>query len=246
MSLHHEAPTTYVIPIAGDIDGRHTDEALELLKAADVGAGKEGLRVTLNGGMYDETKQQAIIEFICDPDRTGLEGDDAGKRKREDEDEDDEKKEKDGRSLKFVSYDRDNAELHVLRLEWKTKYACKGASVEDPAPEQGSGWGFFTWFIIMYAWVVSCVCVYDGGADCAVQLVPGCRSILDLWFVARLQPLRRKRVLNPSPPLCPLPIHGRKKHILTPHPSDGSRLTLATAAGTCSRTATRSGTFRTC
>lgn len=154
VSLHHATPSVDVIPVAGDIDGRHADPAVKRLKASD--PGREGLRVTLNGGLYDKTNQQAVIEFICDPDRTGLEGDEETRQKREDE-----KGEKD-KSLKFVSYDTNNTELHVLKLEWKTKYACEGTRGEDPAPTPdpdpapGSSWGFFTWFIIMYVACHSC------------------------------------------------------------------------------------------
>ncbi|KAL0640157.1 type II membrane protein [Maublancomyces gigas] len=148
VSLNHGAPTIYVIPIAGDIDGRHTDEELKRLKTSDAVAGKEGLRLTLNGGLYDKVKQQAVVEFICDLDRTGLEGEKGEKEteKRETETETETETEK---SLKFVSYDTDDKELHVLRLEWKTKYACEVVA-SDPPPDQGSSsWGFFTWFIII-------------------------------------------------------------------------------------------------
>lgn len=148
VSLHHEKPSVDVIPVAGDIDGRHADASVKRLKASD--PEREGLRVTLNGGLYDKTNQQAVIEFICDPDRTGLEGNEGTKQKREDEN--NEKENEKDKSLKFVSYDTDNTELHVLRLEWKTKYACEGTRGEDPdpTPDPRSSWGFFTWFIIMY------------------------------------------------------------------------------------------------
>lgn len=136
-----------MIPIAGDIDGRHTDEELKRLKTSDAVAGKEGLRLTLNGGLYDKVKQQAVVEFICDQDRTGLEGEKGEKGEKETEKRETETE----KSLKFVSYDTDDKELHVLRLEWKTKYACEVVA-SDPLPDQGSSssWGFFTWFIIMY------------------------------------------------------------------------------------------------
>lgn len=161
MSLHHKAPSVDAIPIAGDIDGRHTDQEVKRLKPTEATGGKEGLRVTLNGGFYDETKQQAVIEFICDPERTGLEGDDDGDEKAAES----AGKEK---SLKFVGYDTDNKELHVLRLEWRTKYVCEGVEdpAPDPVPDQGSGWGFFTWFIIMYVGCVLCpFSLVHGGAD---------------------------------------------------------------------------------
>lgn len=127
-----------MIPVAGDIDGRHTDEELKRLKTSDAVAGKEGLRLTLNGGLYDKVKQKAVVEFICDRDRTGLEGE-KGETETETE-----------KSLKFVSYDTDDKELHVLRLEWKSKYACEIVTSDPPPDQGGSSWGFFTWFIIMY------------------------------------------------------------------------------------------------
>ncbi|RPB06221.1 hypothetical protein L873DRAFT_1797187 [Choiromyces venosus 120613-1] len=157
-----------IIPIAGDIEGRHVEEVVTRIKASDSHAdsGKEGLRVVLNGGYYEKKKQQAIVEFICDPTKTGLEGlkkEEEGegkeKRKREEEkkeggDKEPEKKDpKEGekaeeQSLKFISYDTSNADRDVLRLEWKTKHACESVE-KDPSADQGNHWGFFTWFIII-------------------------------------------------------------------------------------------------
>jgi hypothetical protein len=157
-----ETPLVAVIPIAGDIEGRHTDEVVERLKTstAPTDQGKEGLRVVLHGGLYNNAKQQAIVDFICDPDKTGLEGDEpdetepeeAGKtegvaRRSPEEDKGGDKEKKD-RSLKYVSYESVEGK-HTLRLEWKTKYACETATGGDGSPDSGSGWGFFTWFIIM-------------------------------------------------------------------------------------------------
>lgn len=52
-------------------------------------------------------------------------------------------------SLRFCGYDLEDVgkdkKARTLRLEWRTKYACEDA----PAPDGGSHWGFFTWFIIM-------------------------------------------------------------------------------------------------
>ncbi|KAH0614093.1 uncharacterized protein H6S33_005979 [Morchella sextelata] len=157
-----ETPLVAVIPIAGDIEGRHTDEVVERLKTstAPTDQGKEGLRVVLHGGLYNNAKQQAIVDFICDPDKTGLEGDEpdetepeeAGKtegvaRRSPEEDKGGDKEKKD-RSLKYVSYESVEGK-HTLRLEWKTKYACETATGGDGSPDSGSGWGFFTWFIII-------------------------------------------------------------------------------------------------
>lgn len=155
-----------IIPIAGDIDGRHVDEKITRLKTSDSHAdsGKEGFRAVLNGGLYEKKPQQAIVEFICDPNKTGLEGlkkeeEGKDKRKREEKKEEGDDKEperkdpKEGespeeQSLKFISYDTTDAGKDVLRLVWRTKYACENVE-KDPGADQGNHWGFFTWFIIM-------------------------------------------------------------------------------------------------
>ena len=104
--------------------------------------------------------QMAIIEFVCDKERTGLEGDEKDDRDKDEDDTEDEKfrrrEEEDetdspkGKSLKFNSYKEeklDKKTVGVLRLEWRTKYACEDAS--GGLGESSGRWGFFTWFIIM-------------------------------------------------------------------------------------------------
>lgn len=134
------------------------------------------MRVELNGGRYpfDNSKgqtQKAIIEFVCDPERTGLEGvgaddrekleDEPTERRRlaraedgekEGEGEKDGDKEKNESSLQFVSYkfeEDGKSETEVLRLNWRTKYACEGQTEHTPSPSKSKSWGFFTWFLIM-------------------------------------------------------------------------------------------------
>lgn len=56
-----------------------------------------------------------------------------------------------GASLQFKSYKVEN-EVGTLRLDWRTKFACEDApppEAEDRPKSRSSGWGFFTWFIIM-------------------------------------------------------------------------------------------------
>jgi hypothetical protein len=121
--------------------------------------------VELHGGKFPDEKsgrpQKAIIEFLCDKERSGNEGfedskaiSDAGDaeilEKRKDKDgKDSELPNLDkGHSLKYVSY-QSEGDTDVLRLKWKTKYACEDA-VDDPENDsKGGGWGFFTWFIII-------------------------------------------------------------------------------------------------
>lgn len=121
-------------------------------------------------------KQKAIVEFVCDQDKTGLEGlkpsNVVAKMKRDEEGGDDQDDKplpdpNEGKSLTLKSYrventggggSHDDEEVGVLRLEWSTKYACektKGGKnrEDDPVPgtpaDKTSGWGFFTWFIVM-------------------------------------------------------------------------------------------------
>ena len=128
--------------------------------------------MVLNGGRYpfDDRKgirQRAIIDFVCDPDRTGLEGmgepeDKSEVEERElraraededDEDKGDEEEPEDPASLRFISYrqeeDKDDT-VGILRLEWKTKYACEGQTEHESRPKGSAHWGFFTWLFIVY------------------------------------------------------------------------------------------------
>lgn len=100
------------------------------------------------------------MEFICDPDKTGLEHDefqpedkykDGGKDKRNLSYRADEGAPSNSTgSLRFVSYgpETDGSAVDVLRLDWMTKYACEGQKDKDDA-EKTARWGFFTWFLIM-------------------------------------------------------------------------------------------------
>jgi hypothetical protein len=138
-----------VIDIAGEYHtsaGRNMDATPEPLD--------QGIRLVLNGGRYPwekGRKQRAVIDFICDSDRTGLEGlngkgDSKGKRERRSDDEDEKGDEK---SLRFESYgpSEDNADVDELKLVWLTQYACKDN--KEDGGKDGSHWGFFTWFIVM-------------------------------------------------------------------------------------------------
>ena len=131
-----------IIPVAGDFGGENTlNPSYTRLKTsgAEADQNKEGLRVELHGGTYphgdEEEKQQAIVVFICDSDKTGLEG----------QIRDDVTGEEDEKSLKYIHY-----ENGVLELEWRTKYACEQLQDDGGSDTSGgSHWGFFTWFIIV-------------------------------------------------------------------------------------------------
>jgi hypothetical protein len=160
---HH---TFKVQPIAGEFTashGRALDPRWTRLKgsASNEDVEREGLRLELNGGKYPETKagkpHKAIVEFLCDAKLTGNEGFEDVKEKRAEGGEDNGGDEDitlpdldKGKSIEFVSFKTEGEDqTKVLRLRWKTKYACEGAEAAPAAPKKSSSWGFFTWFLIM-------------------------------------------------------------------------------------------------
>ena len=106
----------------------------------------DGLKLELHGGYYNKRKQKAVINFECDKDRTGNEGneDDVASMAGDE-------KEDNSQSLTFISYGPvDGKEaVDILRLNWRTKYSCEDAEAEEPNVDKSRGWGFFTWFILM-------------------------------------------------------------------------------------------------
>jgi len=159
-----------VIAIAGDFptsNGKALDPKYSRLKATD--ANTEGLRMELHGGAWGRKKQMAVIEFQCDRTRTGNEGFEDMEDKTVSEavfrkyrmkhsqnvsiTEDDEEKPDDIQSLQFISYGASDEKTDVLRLNWRTKYACEdfeeGGDEADGGKKSSSHWGFFTWFIIV-------------------------------------------------------------------------------------------------
>ena len=148
-----------VIPVAGNFEvsggsGRSLDPHFERLKATDTDA--DGLRIILNGGFYAKKAQRAIIEFQCDKDRSGNEGNEEEKKRSDERDDKTEEQDDDMKnnpsSLTFVSYGQLDEKTDVLRLNWRTKYACEDATDRDDGDggSKKGGWGFFTWFILMY------------------------------------------------------------------------------------------------
>ncbi|ORY59956.1 autophagy-related protein 27 [Pseudomassariella vexata] len=172
------------IEIAGelaDYGGGHLDAVAHNLGSSDsIGdSGKEGVRITMNGGFREaygqKRPQKAVIEFLCDKDREGTEGEwDPEDDKYEEGDdplrirsfgamEDGEKDggEGDGKpklvqlgpanaSLVFESYGAvdESSNTDVLKLTWKSKYACLDQADKDDG-QASSHWGFFTWIVII-------------------------------------------------------------------------------------------------
>jgi autophagy-related protein 27 len=102
-----------------------------------------------------QIKQKAIVELLCDREMSGWEpkpDPSASKLLRRDETEgDDTPHENVGAALQFKSYDEDEIKgepWKILKLQWKTKYACEDAAANVPSGRDGH-WGFFTWIFIM-------------------------------------------------------------------------------------------------
>ena len=196
-----------VIPIAGNFDsstGSSLDPKVSRLKAQDSSA--DGLQIELNGGNYNHMRQKAVIQLQCDKERTGNEerrrkakrdGDEAGDDDDKKDGDDKEEEPPSTSSLQFVSYGpvEGKEKLEVLRLNWKTKYACEDYADSDEAVKK-SGWGFFTWFVLLY--VCSCTFV-PSSTNFIIQRVSRHRRLSHLRLMAQLQPLRCSRVGLTSP-----------------------------------------------
>ena len=160
--IEHKNTTHGVIPIAGEFGpttGGSLDPKWTRLKSSSApdDRGKEGLRLEMGGGKYKEEEdgkmhdQKAVVEFLCDK---STEERPRALSRRDDEEEGDEKDKEaeetddgEGGKLKFLNYELvGHSQVHVLSLQWNTKYACENAKVDGKG---GGHWGFFTWFIIM-------------------------------------------------------------------------------------------------
>lgn len=151
--------STFGFPIVGlDHLGQGSKDP-ELKRLKDIDPETEGLRVKLEGGSYKgdgndqkAKKAGAVIEFQCDHERSGLEGlhtlaEDLETKERRRRAEEDAPKGNIS-SLQFKSFGPSDDDTYVLRLDWRTKYACD--NYEDEKGEGSSkSWGFFTWLIIM-------------------------------------------------------------------------------------------------
>ena len=124
---------------------------------------KEGIRITMNGGKHEKQKQKASVEMLC---QRGENEEEVRRRAENKDDDDDDDEDGDGKnkghghdgeersdghggSLKLISWEVEEDDVKVLRLEWMTKYACEDADGSDGESSSSGSWGFFTWLIIM-------------------------------------------------------------------------------------------------
>ncbi|KAJ5551937.1 Autophagy-related protein 27 [Penicillium sp. DV-2018c] len=154
--------STFGFPIVGlDPVGQGSMNP-EIRRLKDIDSETEGLRIKLEGGSYkgDANDQKAkkagaIIDFKCDHERSGLEGlhdlaDDAQpKERRADGADDGAAPAGNSSSLQFKSFGPTDDDKYILRLDWRTKYACDEYEKEKGDKSSSNSWGFFTWLIII-------------------------------------------------------------------------------------------------
>lgn len=186
----------------------------------DSGSGKkEGLQVVLSGTTkYQERNQKTVIEFRCDQDLIGNEGEWEGvdeyepapkaRRAPEDkEDGDDNDKgtpeaqlKKDGKVALLWGGYKTKGDTDTLYLTWHTKFACDAAAEKPtPPPAESAHWGFFTWvfflvflvlasYLIFGAWLA-----YTQNGARGWDLVPHSDTIRDIPYLLKEW---TRRVLN--------------------------------------------------
>lgn len=146
-------------PIVGLDHLGHGSKDPEIKRLKQLDPDREGLMVRLAGGQYIDKKKErknagALIEFQCDPTRSGLEGltttDDRDEEtKHLQAREGDDKSGDKSQSLQFKSFGPSDDDSYVLKLDWKTRYACDDY-LSSKKGDSSRHWGFFTWFIVMY------------------------------------------------------------------------------------------------
>ncbi|OOF95464.1 hypothetical protein ASPCADRAFT_207951 [Aspergillus carbonarius ITEM 5010] len=169
-ALDSHKEESMVFPIVGLDHLGHGSKDPEITRLKKIDSAQEGILVKLSGGEYYDEEQQkkkdagAVIEFQCDPDRSGLEGlqttedTEAEERRRRRADENNENNNEGNgtiplgdRSLQFTSFGPADDDSYVLKLNWRTRYACDNYK-DEPDQQTGDGsshWGFFTWLIII-------------------------------------------------------------------------------------------------
>lgn len=107
----------------------------------------------------------AVIEFQCDPDRSGLEGLASSEQHislsgSSKVDASEGFSNQTWKSLQFKSFGLvDEGRSYLLNLDWKTRYACDNYLKHRKEGGGGgarSGWRFVTWFIILYVFQHVC------------------------------------------------------------------------------------------
>ncbi|RJE23860.1 Autophagy protein Atg27 [Aspergillus sclerotialis] len=148
----------------------------EITRLKKLDSSREGLMVKLWGGEYITDKKEkkragAVIEFKCDPERSGLEGLQSQEetenperrsftalQKREDSGSDEGGDS--SRSLQFTSFGPGDDNTYILKLDWRTKYSCDDYLSDNKGKSSGGHWGFFTWFIIILFLCVSAYLIF--------------------------------------------------------------------------------------
>ncbi|KAJ5764909.1 autophagy protein Atg27 [Penicillium odoratum] len=135
----------------------------EVTQLKEIDEAQEGVRIKMSGGEYKEEADAkkkpaaAVIDFQCDPDRSGLEGlantEDVEKRRRDEVSKDP--------SLQFKSFGPNDDNVYILKLNWRTRYACDNYDGGNSGSGDSSKhWGFFTWLIIILFLAVAAYLIF--------------------------------------------------------------------------------------
>ncbi|KAK5660659.1 hypothetical protein OQA88_12023 [Cercophora sp. LCS_1] len=203
-----------VIPIAGDLasfGGSEFKWEATRLKTADVDT---GVKVVLRGGVWEGREQRAVVEFRCNKTIAGTEGEWEGedeyvkpKAKREEGEkkkvgEPERQLKKDDAALVWEGYKRtteSEKDVDTLFLAWHTKYACESVADEKPPVSESSGWGFFTWFIVLVFLAIAAYLIFGSwlnynryGAR-GLDLLPHADTLRDVPYLLKDW---TRRVLN--------------------------------------------------
>lgn len=134
----------------------------QFTRLSEIDSETEGLRLKIAGGawkgLHNDQKAKdaaAVIDFQCDPNRSGLEGISTEETESEEGDEESQKKrraegddgEKTNQSLQYKSFGPNDDGVYILKLEWRTRYACD--EYQKGKEASSNHWGFFTWILIM-------------------------------------------------------------------------------------------------
>lgn len=170
---------TKVVAIAGGLEnagGSQFDYEATRLKNSDSNSDsqKEGLRLVLKGGKHplngpvsERREQKAVIEFICDPDKTGTEGEWASEdeyekapaSKRAAEDDKGDKKDKDDKDKSGDEGDKDDDGKQDSSIEHQLKNENAALIWEDYADQKGVD-------VLRLTWYTKYACEKrDGGKD---------------------------------------------------------------------------------
>ena len=149
-----------MIPIAGNLaehGGKAFDFTATRLKSSDSvsDSKKEGVRLVMKGGVYEGREQKAVVEMVCDKERTGTEGEwesedrydpDGGEKDKERRKREEDKKEEGGDKKEEEGGDKEKPNDEVGWSERQLKKEGAALVWEGYNRVEGSDTLQLTWY----------------------------------------------------------------------------------------------------